>query len=135
MTPTVFNQRNDSMIQYSLLDVPIISMIDREDQHRLLCTLPDVFDAMVRDAVDDFPALRPHQRHVWHAFLVQIAVLALHRRGTTDFPDSAAEWRAALLDLTPNDVDGAAWALVAPLSRPALLQPPVPEATLNGCGP
>ncbi|HRD86588.1 MAG TPA: type I-E CRISPR-associated protein Cse1/CasA, partial [Rubrivivax sp.] len=37
-----------------------------------------------------------------------------------------ADWRAALLALTPNDGDGAAWCLVAPPDRPALLQPPVP---------
>lgn len=119
------------MIQFSLLDESIISTIDRKN-NSALCTLPEVLDALVRDTIDDFPALRPHQRHVWHALLVQIAALSMHRRGTIDFPESVAAWREALLDLTPDDPDGAAWALVAPLDRPALLQPPVPEGSLDG---
>jgi len=120
------------MIQYSLLDEPIISTIDRATQQRAMRSLPAVLAALVRDDIDDFPALRPHQRHVWHAFLVQISAIYLHRSGTTVLPDDAVVWRAALLSLTPDDLDGAAWALVSPIDRPALLQPPVPEGTLAG---
>lgn len=118
------------MIQYSLLDEPIVSTIDRETQQRSGKSLPAVLAALVRDEIDDFPALRPHQRHVWHAFLVQLAAIYLHRSGTTAMPDDEAEWRSALLSLTPDDQDGAAWALISPVNRPALLQPPVPEGSL-----
>ena len=77
------------MIQYSLLDEPIISTIDRATQKRSGKSLPAVLAALVRDEIDDFPALRPHQRHVWHAFLVQLAAIYLHRSGTTAVPDAA----------------------------------------------
>ncbi len=81
---------------------------------------------MVADRVRDFPVLRPHQRHPWHAFLAQLAAIALHRSAQTEPWADAADWRAALLALTPDDADGAAWCLVAPPERPALLQPRVP---------
>ncbi len=120
------------MIQHSLLDDAVFSIIDRASQVRSVHTLPGVFAALVRNEIDDFPALRPHQRHVWHAFLVQVGALYLHRSGLTELPDSESAWKAALLSLTPDDSDGAAWALVSPIDRPAFLQPPVPEGSLNG---
>ncbi|WP_295543164.1 type I-E CRISPR-associated protein Cse1/CasA [uncultured Pseudacidovorax sp.] len=86
-------------------------------------SLPGLLAAMAADTVHDFPALRPHQRHPWHAFLSQLAAIALHREGRTDTGLDAAGWRAALMALTP---DAAAWCMVAPDDRPAFLQPPVP---------
>ncbi len=120
------------MMDHSLLDDAVFSIIDRASQKRSRLTLPGVFAALVRNEVDDFPALRPHQRHVWHAFLVQVGALHLHRSGLTELPDADGAWKAALLSLTPDDPDGAAWALVSPLDRPAFLQPPVPELSLKG---
>ncbi len=73
-------------------------------------SLPALYAALVRDAVGDFPALRPHRRDVWHAFLVQVAALALDRAGLHEMPDDAGAWRALLLALTPDDPDGTAWA-------------------------
>ncbi len=40
-------------------------------------------------------------------------------------------WKAALLALTPDDSDGAAWCLVTPPERPAVMQAPVPDGTLS----
>lgn len=96
----------------------------RGDVHR--SSLPELLTAMVADSVRDFPALRPHQRHPWHAFLAQLSAIALHRAGQDEPWIDASDWRTALLALTPDDPDGAAWCLVAPPERPALLQPPVP---------
>ncbi len=123
------------MIQHSLLDDPVLSVVRRPNGDRTAMTLPEVFAALVRDEIEDFPALRPHQRHVWHALLTQLAAIWMHRAGTATLPDDPDGWRAALLSLTPDDPDGAAWALVAPLKRPAFLQPPVPEGTLTGFKP
>jgi CRISPR system Cascade subunit CasA len=89
-------------------------------------SLPMLFAAMAADTVRDFPALRAHQRHPWHAFLAQLAAIALHRAAQDQPWTAAADWRTALLALTPDDADGAAWCLVAPPDRPALLQPAVP---------
>ncbi|MGV2589912.1 UNVERIFIED_CONTAM: hypothetical protein QUR53_22555, partial [Salmonella enterica] len=72
------------------------------------------------------PALRPHQRHPWHAFLAQLAAIAMHRASQAEPWMESADWRIALRALAPDDVDEAAWCLVAPPERPALLQPPVP---------
>lgn len=89
-------------------------------------SLPQLLAALAANEVRDFPALRPHQRHPWHAFLVQLAAIALHHAGQSEPWHDAQDWRAALLALTPDDPDGAAWCLVAPPHRPALLQAPVP---------
>lgn len=75
------------------------------------------------EVLRDFPALRPHQRHPWHAFLVQLAVIALHHAGQAQPWRTAQQWREALLALTPDYPSAAPWCLVAPADQPALLQP------------
>ena len=109
-------------LQYSLLEEPLIRYRRASDGATICCSLPQLFVALGADAVRDYPALRPHQRHPWHAFLVQLAAIALHRANRTIGFETADEWRAALLDLTPADTDGAAWCLVSPPDRPALFQ-------------
>ncbi|MBS0301732.1 MAG: type I-E CRISPR-associated protein Cse1/CasA, partial [Proteobacteria bacterium] len=89
-------------------------------------SLPELLVALAANGVRDFPRLRPHQRHPWHAFLVQLAAIALRHAGQDQPWTEAADWRVALRDLTPDDADGAPWCLVAPPDRPALLQAPVP---------
>lgn len=118
-------------VRYRLLDEPLLSVSDVAGRQRCQLSLPELYAALVAGNVGDFPALRPHQRHVWHAFLVQVAALALHRAGRTELPGDATVWRELLLALTPDDSDGAAWSLVAPPKRPALLQPPVPGGDLS----
>ena len=118
-------------LRYSLLDEPLISARLAADGSRIHLSLPALFIALADDRIRDFPALRPHQRHPWHAFLVQLAAMALHQAGQAlPFRDEAA-WNAALLALTPDDPDGAAWCLVTPIKRPAFLQAPVPEKSLD----
>lgn len=117
---------------YSLLDEPLISARLATDSARIQLSLPGLFVALAADRIRDFPALRPHQRHPWHAFLVQLSAMALHQAGRNEpFTDEAA-WKAALLALTPDDPDGAAWCLVTPPDRPALMQCSVPEGALKG---
>lgn len=118
--------------RYCVLDEALLSYRRVGAGERCAATLPELFEAMARDEVRDFPALRPHQRHPWHAFLVQAAALALHGAGRQQPFDTSGEWRAALLALTPDHPDGSAWSLVAPLDQPALMQPPVPEGTVKG---
>jgi CRISPR system Cascade subunit CasA len=109
-------------LQFSLLTEPLIRYRRAEDGRTVGASLPELFVALAADEVRDYPALRPHQRHPWHAFLVQLAAIALHKAERTGAFETAAEWRAALLALTPDDPDGAAWCLVSPPDRPALLQ-------------
>lgn len=91
-------------------------------------TLPGVLARLVRDEIDAFPALRPHQAPAWHMFLVQVAALALHRADLGSAPDTEEEWRNLLRSLTPKFADDEPWHLVIDdWSRPAFLQPPVPD--------
>ncbi|MDI9335264.1 MAG: hypothetical protein QM533_12905 [Cytophagales bacterium] len=108
--------------QFSLLTEPIIRYRRSSDGETEKASLPELFVALAADEVRDYPALRPHQRHPWHAFLVQLAAIALHEAERTTVFETAQEWRDSLLALTPDDPDGAAWCLVSPPDRPALLQ-------------
>ncbi len=112
-------------LRYSLLDESLIGVRLAADGRRAQFSLPGLFAALASDRIRDFPALRPHQRHPWHAFLVQLAALVLHRAGQTEPFANEAEWQATLLALTPDNADGAAWCLVTPPERPAFLQSPV----------
>lgn len=117
--------------QYSLLDETLIRARCVGERTYQYYSLPELFAAMGQDKIRDFPALRPHQRHPWHAFLVQLAAIALHRAGEREPFAEAAQWRQALLALTPDDPDGAAWCLVTPAEDPAFMQPPVPGEAVD----
>ena len=118
-------------LRYSLLNEPLIRYRRISDGRPVQTSLPGLFVAMAGDEVRDFPALRPHQRHPWHAFLTQLAAIALHRAQRMELYSSAQEWHTALLALTPDDPDGAAWCLVAPFHRPAILQAPVLGSSID----
>jgi CRISPR system Cascade subunit CasA len=109
-------------LKFSLLTEPLIRYRRAADGGTVHASLPQLFVALAADEVRDYPALRPHQRHPWHAFLVQLAAIALHKANRNTPFETAQEWHDALLALTPDDPDGAAWCLVSPPSRPALLQ-------------
>lgn len=92
-------------------------------------SLPGLLAALsAGDRVASFPALRPHQEPAWHMFLVQLAALSLHAAGRQDLPVQAGDWTALLRALTPGFDADEPWRLaVADWSRPAFLQPPVPD--------
>jgi len=115
----------------NLLEERLLHYRRVETGERIACTLPELFIAMAKDEVRDFPALRPHQRHPWHAFLVQLAAIALHRSNQTEPFDTAQDWKTSFLALTPNDPDGAAWCLVSPVDRPAFMQAPEPSGSIG----
>jgi CRISPR system Cascade subunit CasA len=115
----------------NLLEERLLHYRQVETGERIACTLPELFIAMAKDEVRDFPALRPHQRHTLHAFVVQLAAIALHQSNRTELFDSAQEWKTSLLALTPDDPDGAAWCLVSPVDRPAFMQAPEPTGEIG----
>ena len=91
-------------------------------------SLPELYAALVADCVMAFPALRPHQRHAWHAFLAQLAVIALHRAGSGEPPQSPGEWRGLLRGLTPDFPEDEPWTLVVDdPTRPGFMQCPAPD--------
>jgi len=100
----------------------------RRDYVTVATDLPSLFALYAADALRDLHFLRPHQHSPWHSFSVQLAALALHRGGLDDIPDDPETWRQLLRGLTvkwPNDEP---WRLVvADVTKPAFMQPPVPE--------
>ena len=91
-------------------------------------SLPEVYGVLGGDRVAAFPALRPHQRHAWHAFLAQLGAIACHRAGRDAALASAAEWRSLLRGLTPDFDDDEPWRLIVEdPARPAFMQCPAPK--------
>ena len=108
------NILRDSLIRY-----------DRRKGGRVSASLPEVYSALMADGVDTFSVLRPHQRHAWHAFLVQLGAMAMHRAGAIDPPASADDWEALIRSLTPDYTEDEPWHLVVDnITRPAFMQPP-----------
>ena len=99
--------------------------INISDDERSEASLPEVFAVLMLDQADAFPALRPHQRHAWHAFLVQLGAMGMHRAGRDRPPTEVDEWAALLRGLTPNCPKDELWHLVVEdISKPAFMQPP-----------
>lgn len=99
--------------------------VRRADGSMVALSLPGVYEAMVSDGVIAFPALRPHQRHAWHAFLAQLGVVALVRAGHTKPPRQESEWCRLLRGLTPDFPEDEPWCLVVEdPSKPAFMQCP-----------
>jgi CRISPR system Cascade subunit CasA len=114
----------------NFLREPLIRTTLRDGARKRL-SLPEVFSVLADDSILGFEALRPHQRHVWHAFLVQIAAQAAQKSG--NIPKDENGWRVALRALTSDWCEDEPWSLlVDDLAKPALLQPPVPEGSLKG---
>jgi CRISPR system Cascade subunit CasA len=88
--------------------------------------LPEVLARLGAGDEIEFPALRPHQSHPWHAFLVQLGALVAARTDD-ELARPADAWRQALLDLA-GDAGEDAWTLVVEdTTRPAFFQVPVPK--------
>ena len=103
----------------------------RCDRELAKASLPQLLEAMGTDAVDGLPFMRPHQRHPWHVFLVQLAALALHRARETEVRHPAERWVVMLRALTAKWPDNSPWRLVVEdLANPAFMQPPVQKDTL-----
>ena len=97
----------------------------RDDGKVETASLPQIYAALMADAIASFPALRPHQRHAWHAFLVQLAAIAMHKAGLTEPPTDADEWCSIIRALTPGFPDDEPWQLVVEdITKPAFMQPP-----------
>lgn len=108
----------------NILTEPVIRM-DTFSGSCVEASLPEMYAALMADEVDAFPALRPHQRHAWHAFLVQLGAMAMHRADTSKPPEEAETWSKLIRWLTPGYPDDEPWRLVVDdITRPAFMQPP-----------
>ena len=73
---------------HNLLSDPLIR-VRLVDGTSTMLSLPEVYEALAADGVAAFSALRPHQRHAWHAFLAQLGVIAVQRAGEAAPPRTA----------------------------------------------
>lgn len=102
--------------------------VDRRNGARDTLSLPEVYEALMADDVTAFPALRPHQRHAWHAFLAQLGVVALLEFARDELPLGASQWHRLLAQLTDDFPGNQPWRLVADdPTKPAFLQCPAPD--------
>ncbi len=109
---------------YNILAEPLIR-IDTSAQGRVEASLPQVYAALMADEVEAFPSLRPHQRHAWHSFLVQLGAMAMHRAGLDTPPLDSEEWCCIIRGLTPDWPGNEPWRLVVgDIMQPAFMQPP-----------
>lgn len=111
------------MNMFNLLTEPLIA-VRRASGPLDNVSLPQVLALLASDETIDFPNLRPHQQPAWHAFLVQLAYLALE---DDESPPSADDvlWAERLRALTPHHPGGEPWHLVVDdWQRPAFLQSP-----------
>ena len=90
-----------------------------------ISSLPGVYAALMQDEVETFPALRPHQRHAWHTFLVQLGAMAMYRAYLDKSPNDVETWSKLLRGLTPDYPEDEPWQLaVNDIAKPAFMQPP-----------
>ncbi len=96
------------------------------------CSLPETIANLITEETQYFPALRPHQRHAWHAFLVQLCTMAMLNSGREEIPQSPEEWREIIAALTPEWPDQEPWMLSnQDITVPAFMQPPEPDPELE----
>ena len=109
---------------HNFLTEPLIRM-DTSNGSRVEASLAEVYAALMADEVEAFPALRPHQRHAWHAFLVQLGAMAMHEADVSEPPTDATEWAGLICGLTPAFPNDEPWQLVVDdITKPAFMQPP-----------
>ena len=98
--------------------------VDTASTTAMRATLPEILSLMIQDQVEAFPALRPHQRHAWHAFLAQLGAMALRKAELSEPPENPEQWLKLIRGLTPVFPDDEPWRLVVKeITRPAFMQP------------
>ena len=112
---------------HNLIEEPVIRVRLTDATTRPM-SLPAVYDAMSEQRVSSFPALRPHQRHAWHAFLAQLGTVALYHAGHEELPSTGLDWSALLRNLTPAFGNDEPWCLIVEdPAHPAFMQCPAPN--------
>ncbi len=118
------------MLGHSLLRECIFDVVGPEG-HRSRVTLPNMLANLGASEDLVFTALRPHQHPAWHAFLVQLAFLALEDDEEPQVPTAEQAWAERLRRLTPGHDDDAPWHLLnTDWQRPAFMQAPCSVARM-----
>lgn len=117
---------------HNLLTDPLLGIEDNLGR-RESATLPGLLARLSQGKPTTLTALQAHQQHPMHAFLVQLAAIALSRAGEGEIEHDEAAWRELLLNAAKHDGAGeeAFTLIVGDLKKPAFLQPPIPEGKLS----
>jgi CRISPR system Cascade subunit CasA len=98
--------RNSSApLLHNLLDEPLLGVEDDQGRRKKL-TLPGLLARLSHGRPTALTAVQAHQQHPVHAFLVQLAAIALARAGTSELAHDEAAWRALLLGAAGEDGAG-----------------------------
>lgn len=117
------------MIALSLLSDELFHVTPPTSGEVTCVTLPQLLARLSAGENLQFTYLRPHQAPAWHAFLVQLAFLALEEEEEPQLAVTAEVWAERLLSLTAGQGDNAAWCLVnSDWQQPAFLQMPCSAA-------
>ncbi len=112
------------MQEHSLLDEGVFHATGTSGAAACL-SLPEVLARLSAGEDLTFNALRPHQQAPWHAFLVQLAYLALEGEDDATPPVSPAAWAERLRALTADHPSDGPWCLInTDWQQPAFLQAP-----------
>jgi CRISPR system Cascade subunit CasA len=114
---------------YNLLREPLITVIPYGGCAEAR-SLPEILAALSRDELFEFAVLQPYQSHAWHAFLVQLAAIALYQYGADlSSMRDPTQWQETIRRASGGNESP--WTLVVPnLTAAAFMQPPVPEGSL-----
>ncbi|MBZ0116868.1 MAG: type I-E CRISPR-associated protein Cse1/CasA [Sandaracinaceae bacterium] len=110
-----------------LLTTPVFTVATEDE--RIELSLAGLLARLGRGEATELAYLMPHQQHVMHALIVQLAALVCARSGNARLDRDEGEWREALRALA--GCDEAFHLVVADLSKPAFMQPPVPDGALD----
>lgn len=90
-------------------------------------SLPALLESLGQDRVERIPGLQLHQQDPFHVFLTSLATAVLARDQETKPLQTEEYWRAGLRTLAGAAGDDAWTLVVDDLSRPAFMQPPLPD--------
>jgi CRISPR system Cascade subunit CasA len=119
------------LLLHDLLDDRLLGIeVDHDGREQV--TLPGLLARLSRGESTGLTGIQAHQQHPVHAFLVQLAAIALERGQASAIAHDEAGWRELLVNAAKADGAGveAFTLVVGDLTKPAFLQPPVPEGTL-----
>ena len=103
----------------------------QQGRHHLAVGLTEILAMAARGEPYSLTALRTHQQHPWHAFLCQLAAMAVAKASLDTMPTDSPTWLRLIKDLTPAVAWPTAWNLFDDdITKSAFLQPPAPHAGL-----